>query len=95
MLWSLLRCLCCSHGLHSSLRSWASKTGWWLLSTDVVFLMSLVCWTTKAPGSYQRTCFAAVPGQEPDDVAAAVLQLIKLPGFGTASDFDFDNPYSR
>ena len=49
----------------------------------------------KSPGHYQWSCLAAVPGQEPDDVAAAVLQLIKLPGFGTASDFDFDNPYSR
>jgi hypothetical protein len=28
-------------------------------------------------------------------VAAAVLQLIKLPGFDTVSKFDFDDPYSR
>jgi hypothetical protein len=27
MLWSLLRCLCCNPGLHSSLLSWASRTG--------------------------------------------------------------------
>jgi hypothetical protein len=30
-----------------------------------------------------------------DDVAAAVLQLIKVPGFDTASDFKFDDPYNR
>jgi hypothetical protein len=28
-------------------------------------------------------------------VAAVVLQLIKLPGFDTASEFDFGDPYSR
>lgn len=42
MLWSLLRCLCCSPGLHSSLLSWASKTGLAVCMPSIICLPSLV-----------------------------------------------------